>query len=130
MMSKKIIHTDQAPAAIGCYSQAVQIDHTVYLSGQIPLVPQTMQLVSDNFTEQAHQVFKNLRAVAAAAGGNLNNLVKLNAYLTDLQNFAAFNEVMAEYFTAPYPARAAVEVSALPKGAMVEAEGILILDQS
>lgn len=130
MMSKKIIHTDQAPAAIGCYSQAVQIDHTVYLSGQIPLVPQTMQLVSDNFTEQAHQVFKNLRAVAKAAGGNLNNLVKLNAYLTDLQNFAAFNEVMAEYFTAPYPARAAVEVSALPKGAMVEAEGILILDQS
>ncbi|MCX8744588.1 RidA family protein [Snodgrassella sp. B3882] len=129
-MSKKIIHTDQAPAAIGCYSQAVQIDHTVYLSGQIPLVPQTMQLVSDNFTEQAHQVFKNLRAVAEAAGGNLNNLVKLNAYLTDLQNFAAFNEVMAEYFTAPYPARAAVEVSALPKGAMVEAEGILILDQS
>lgn len=130
MMSKKIIHTDQAPAAIGCYSQAVQIDHTVYLSGQIPLVPQTMQLVSDNFTEQAHQVFKNLRAVAEAAGGNLNNLVKLNAYLTDLQNFAAFNEVMAEYFTAPYPARAAVEVSALPKGAMVEAEGILNLDQS
>lgn len=130
MMSKKIIHTDQAPAAIGCYSQAVQIDHTVYLSGQIPLVPQTMQLVSDNFTEQAHQVFKNLRAVAEAAGGNLNNLVKLNAYLTDLQNFAAFNEVMAEYFTAPYPARAAVEVSALPKGAMVEAEGILILNQS
>lgn len=130
MMSKKIIHTDQAPAAIGCYSQAVQIDHTVYLSGQIPLVPQTMQLVSDNFTEQAHQVFKNLRAVAEAAGGNLNNLVKLNAYLTDLQNFAAFNEVMAEYFTAPYPARAAVEVSALPKGAKVEAEGILILDQS
>lgn len=130
MMSKKIIHTDQAPAAIGCYSQAVQIDHTVYLSGQIPLVPQTMQLVSDNFTEQAHQVFKNLRAVAEAAGGNLNNLVKLNAYLTDLQNFAAFNEVMAEYFSAPYPARAAVEVSALPKGAMVEAEGILILDQS
>lgn len=130
MMSKKIIHTDQAPAAIGCYSQAVQIDHTVYLSGQIPLVPQTMQLVSDNFTEQAHQVFKNLRAVAEAAGGNLNNLVKLNAYLTDLQNFAAFNEVMAEYFTGPYPARAAVEVSALPKGAMVEAEGILILDQS
>lgn len=130
MMSKKIIHTDQAPAAIGCYSQAVQIDHTVYLSGQIPLVPQTMQLVSDNFTEQAHQVFKNLRALAEAAGGNLNNLVKLNAYLTDLQNFAAFNEVMAVYFTAPYPARAAVEVSALPKGAMVEAEGILILDQS
>ena len=130
MMSKKIIHTDQAPAAIGCYSQAVQIDHTVYLSGQIPLVPQTMQLVSDNFTEQAHQVFKNLRAVAEAAGGNWNNLVKLNTYLTDLQNFAAFNEVMAEYFTAPYPARAAVEVSALPKGAMVEAEGILILDQS
>lgn len=130
MMSKKIIHTDQAPAAIGCYSQAVQIDQTVYLSGQIPLVAQTMQLVSDNFTEQAHQVFKNLRAVAEAAGGNLNNLVKLNAYLTDLQNFAAFNAVMAEYFTAPYPARAAVEVSALPKGAMVEAEGILILDQS
>jgi reactive intermediate/imine deaminase len=128
-MSKNIIHTDKAPAAIGSYSQAVQVNNIVYLSGQIPLVPETMQLISDNFTEQAHQVFQNLRAVAEAAGGNLNNLVKLNAYLTNLQNFAAFNEVMAHYFKPPYPARAAVEVSALPKGALVEAEGILVFDQ-
>lgn len=127
-MSKKIIHTDKAPAAIGSYSQAVQVNKTVYLSGQIPLVPETKQLVSDNFAEQTHQVFKNLRAIAEAANGNLGNMVKLNVYLTDLQNFAAFNEIMAQYFTAPYPARAAVEICALPKGALVEAEGILELD--
>lgn len=127
-MSKKVIHTDNAPAAIGSYSQAIQVNNIVYLSGQIPLQPESMQLVSDNFAEQAHQVFKNLRAVAEAAGGSLNHFVKLNAYLTDLNNFATFNEVMSQYFTAPYPARAAVEVSALPKGALVEAEGVMALN--
>ncbi|WP_370389742.1 RidA family protein [Snodgrassella alvi] len=128
-MSKTIIHTDKAPAAIGAYSQAVRAGDTVYLSGQIPLVTETMQVVAGGFAEQAHQVFKNLQAVAQAAGGNLNDLVKVNAYLTDLSNFATFNEIMAQYFTAPYPARAAVEVSALPKGVLVEAEAILVLEK-
>lgn len=128
-MSKTIIHTDKAPAAIGAYSQAVRAGDTVYLSGQIPLVAETMQVVAGSFAEQAHQVFKNLQAVAQAAGGNLNDLVKVNAYLTDLSNFATFNEIMAQYFTAPYPARAAVEVSALPKGVLVEAEAILVLEK-
>jgi reactive intermediate/imine deaminase len=128
-MSKNIIHTDKAPAAIGAYSQAVRAGNTVYLSGQIPLVAETMKIVDGGFAEQAHQVFKNLQAVAEAAGGNLNDLVKVNAYLTDLSNFATFNEIMAQYFTAPYPARAAVEVSALPKGVLVEAEGVLVLDK-
>lgn len=128
-MSKTIIHTDKAPAAIGAYSQAVRVGDTVYLSGQIPLVAETMQVVEGGFAEQAHQVFKNLQAVAQAAGGNLNDLVKVNAYLTDLSNFSTFNEIMAQYFTAPYPARAAVEVSALPKGVLVEAEAILVLEK-
>lgn len=128
-MSKTIIHTDKAPAAIGAYSQAVRVGNTVYLSGQIPLVAETMQVVVGSFAEQTHQVFKNLQAVAQAAGGNLNDLVKVNAYLTDLSNFATFNEIMTQYFTAPYPARAAVEVSALPKGVLVEAEAVLILDK-
>lgn len=128
-MSKTIIHTDKAPAAIGAYSQAVRVGDTVYLSGQIPLVAETMQVVEGGFAEQAHQVFKNLQAVAQAAGGNLNDLVKVNAYLTDLSNFATFNEIMAQYFTAPYPARAAIEVSALPKGVLVEAEAILVLEK-
>lgn len=128
-MSKTIIHTDKAPAAIGAYSQAVRAGDTVYLSGQIPLVAETMQVVAGGFAEQAHQVFKNLQAVAQATGGNLNDLVKVNAYLTDLSNFATFNEIMAQYFTAPYPARAAVEVSALPKGVLVEAEAILVLEK-
>lgn len=128
-MGKNIIHTEKAPAAIGAYSQAVRAGNTVYLSGQIPLVTETMQIVDGGFAEQTHQVFKNLRAVAEAAGGSLNDLVKVNAYLTDLSNFATFNEIMAQYFTTPYPARAAVEVSALPKGALVEAEAILVLDK-
>lgn len=128
-MSKTIIHTDKAPAAIGAYSQAVRAGNTVYLSGQIPLVAETMQIVEGGFAEQAHQVFKNLQAVTQAAGGNLNDLVKVNAYLTDLGNFSIFNEIMVQYFTAPYPARAAVEVSALPKGVLVEAEGVMILDK-
>lgn len=128
-MGKNIIHTEKAPAAIGAYSQAVRAGNTVYLSGQIPLVAETMQIVDGGFAEQTHQVFKNLRAVAEAAGGSLNDLVKVNAYLTDLSYFATFNEIMAQYFTTPYPARAAVEVSALPKGALVEAEAILVLDK-
>ena len=126
-MSKTVIHTDQAPAAIGAYSQAIRTGNTVYLSGQIPLVPETMQLVSENFEEQAHQVFKNLRAVCEAAGGSLNDIVKLNAYLTDLSHFATFNAVMEQYFAAPYPARAAVGVASLPRGALVEAEAVLVL---
>ena len=126
-MSKTVIHTDQAPAAIGAYSQAIRTGNTVYLSGQIPLVSETMQLVSENFEEQAHQVFKNLRAVCEAAGGSLNDIVKLNAYLTDLSHFATFNAVMEQYFATPYPARAAVGVASLPRGALVEAEAVLVL---
>ncbi len=126
-MSKQIIHTEQAPAAIGAYSQAVRAGDTVYLSGQIPLVPATMTLVSDDFAEQAHQVFKNLRAVCEAAGGSLNDIVKLNAYLTDLADFATFNEVMSQYFAQPWPARAAVGVASLPRGSKVEAEAVMVL---
>ena len=126
-MSKTVIHTDQAPAAIGAYSQAIRTGNTVYLSGQIPLVPETMQLVSENFEEQAHQVFKNLRAVCETAGGSLNDIVKLNAYLTDLTHFATFNAVMEQYFAVSYPARAAVGVASLPRGALVEAEAVLVL---
>ena len=127
-MSKTIITTEMAPAAIGTYSQAVQVGRTVYLSGQIPLVPQTMVLVEGGFDEQARQVFRNLSAVAAAAGGTLDNLVKLTVYLTDLSNFQAVNEVMEEFFNAPFPARAAVGVAELPKLAQVEVEAILVFD--
>lgn len=127
-MSKTIIHSDKAPAAIGAYSQAVRAGNTVYLSGQIPLVPETMQLVGDDFAAQTHQVFKNLRAVCEAAGGSLNDVVKLNAYLTDLSNFATFNEIMAEYMSQPYPARAAVGVASLPRGALVEAEAVMVIE--
>ncbi|GAB2946771.1 RidA family protein [Aquaspirillum soli] len=126
-MSKTIIHTEHAPAAIGAYSQAVRAGNTVYLSGQIPLDPTTMQCVEGGFAEQAHQVFKNLQAVCEAAGGSLNDIVKLNAFLTDLSNFAVFNEVMAQYFTQPYPARAAIGVASLPRGVMVEADGVMVL---
>lgn len=129
-MSKNIIHTDHAPAAIGAYSQAVRAGDTVYLSGQIPLVPETMTLVSEtDFAAQTHQVFKNLRAVCEAAGGSLDDIVKINAYLTDLSNFATFNEVMAQYFTQPFPARAAVGVASLPRGSLVEAEGVMVLSK-
>ena len=128
-MSKTIIHTENAPAAIGVYSQAVRAGNTVYMSGQIPLDPATMTVVGGgDFRAETHQAFKNLRAVAEAAGGSLDNVVKLNAYLTDLSNFAVFNEVMAEYFSAPFPARAAVGVASLPKGVQVEAEAVLSLD--
>lgn len=128
-MSKTIIHTAQAPAAIGAYSQAVRAGNTVYMSGQIPLDPATMEIVGNgDFRAETHQVFKNLKAVAEAAGGSLNDIVKVNAYLTDLGNFAVFNEVMAEYFAQPFPARAAVGVASLPKGVQVEAEAVLVLN--
>ena len=127
-MTRTIIQTESAPAAIGTYSQAVQTSqgNMTFISGQIPLVPETMTLVSDAFIEQTHQVFKNLAAVAQAAGGSLSNCVKLTIYLTDLNEFANLNTVMAEYFSEPYPARAAVEVSALPKGAQVEVDAIMV----
>ncbi|MCG9064831.1 RidA family protein [Laribacter hongkongensis] len=124
-MAKTIIHTDRAPAAIGAYSQAVRAGDTVYLSGQIPLDPATMQLV-DGIEAQIHQVFKNLSAVCEAAGGSLNDLVKLNVYLTDLSHFARVNEIMSQYVSEPFPARAAVGVASLPRGALVEAEGMLV----
>lgn len=125
-MSKTIISTEHAPAAIGTYSQAVRVDNTVYLSGQIPLNPATMELV-EGFEQQTVQVFENLKAVAEAAGGSLNDIVKLNIYLTDLGNFATLNEIMGRYFAAPYPARAAVGVASLPRNACVEMEAILHL---
>lgn len=126
-MTKIIIQADQAPQAIGTYSQAVKVGNTVYLSGQIPLVPETMELVAGDMEAQIRRVFDNLAAVAAAAGGSLADLVKLNIYLTDLSHFPLVNQVMATYFQAPYPARAAVGVAALPKGAAVEMDGILVL---
>lgn len=126
-MSKVIVATDQAPAAIGTYSQAVKIGTTVYLSGQIPLLPETMELVSEDFREQAVQVFKNLSAVCEAAGGVLQDMVKVQIYLPDLGQFAVVNEVMAEFFSKPYPARAAIGVRALPKGAQIEIDGIMEL---
>lgn len=124
-MTRQAIATSAAPDAIGTYSQAVRAGDTVYLSGQIPLDPESMELVSGT-REQIHQVFRNLCAVAAAAGGDLGDLVKLNIYLTDLADFPLVNEVMAEYFDEPYPARAAVGVASLPKGARVEMEGVLV----
>ena len=129
-MPNKPVQTDAAPAAIGTYSQAISTDatRTIFLSGQIPLDPQNMEIVSDIFTQQAHQVFKNLQAVAQAAGGQLADCVKLTIYLTDLDNFQALNEVMAEYFAVPYPARAAIQVSALPKGAAIEIDAIMALE--
>ena len=127
-MKKTIISTDQAPAAIGAYSQAVKVGNTVYLSGQIPLVPSTMEMVGPDFEEQATQVFTNLVAVATASGGSLSDAVKLTIYLTDLGNFAALNEIMARFFSEPFPARAAVQVSALPKNAQIEIDAVLCLD--
>lgn len=127
-MQKTVINTDKAPLAIGPYSQAVKVGDTVYISGQIPLVAATSEIVSDDFTEQAVQVFKNLMAVADAAGGSLDDAVKLMVYVTNLDNFNKVNEVMSEYCNQPYPARAAVEVSALPKGALVEVDAVLQLN--
>lgn len=126
-MTRKAIATPTAPSAIGAYSQAIRAGDTVYLSGQIPLDPTSMDLVS-GAREQIHQVFRNLRAVANAAGGDFGDIVKLNIYLTDLADFPLVNEVMAEYFDEPYPARAAVGVASLPKGARVEMEGVLVKD--
>lgn len=125
-MTKQIISTTEAPAAIGTYSQAVKVGTTVYLSGQIGLNPASMQL-AEGIVAQIHQVFQNLQAVTSAAGGSLADVVKLNVFLTDLGHFAKVNEIMAQYFTAPYPARAAVGVAALPRGAEVEADGVMVL---
>ena len=126
MATKFIIQTPDAPAAIGTYSQAVRMDNTVYLSGQIGLDPTNMQMV-EGIEAQIHRVFQNLRAVADAAGGSLNDMVKLNIFLTDLGHFAKVNEIMATYFHQPYPARAAVGVASLPRDALVEADGVLVL---
>lgn len=125
-MAREIINTAGAPAAIGTYSQAVKVGDTVFLSGQIPLVPQTMQLVEGDMSAQIRQVFDNLQAVAQAAGGGLADIVKLNIYLIDLAHFPQVNEVMATYFTEPYPARAAIGVAALPKGAAIEADAVMV----
>ena len=126
-MNKKAIHSDNAPAAIGTYSQAIQSGNLVFLSGQIPLDPENMEIVSGDFEARARQVFRNLQAVAEAAGGSLDQVVKLTIYLTDLDNFAAVNSVMSEFFSEPYPARAALGVAALPKAADVEAEAVLAI---
>ena len=126
-MSRKVIHTDQAPHAIGTYSQAVQVGDTVYLSGQIPLVPETMEMVEGNMEAQIRRVFDNLTAVAAAAGGSLADIAKLNIFLTDLGHFPLVNQVMADYFQEPYPARAAVGVASLPKEAQVEMDAVMVL---
>ncbi len=125
-MTKQAISTESAPAAIGPYSQAVRAGSLVFLSGQIPLVPETMEMVAGDVVDQAHQVFRNLRAVATASGGSLDDLVKVNVYLTDLDDFQSVNEVMAAYFSEPYPARAAIGVAAaLPRGAAVEVEAVM-----
>ena len=126
-MAKTIIQTDNAPQAIGTYSQAVKVDNTVYISGQIPLDPASMEVVAGGTEEQITQVFDNLSAVGEASGGSLRDVVKLTIFLTDLGCFASVNEIMARYFTEPYPARAAIEVSALPKGVEVEMDAVLVL---
>jgi len=126
-MNKKPIHSDNAPAAIGPYSQAIQAGNLVFLSGQIPLVPTTMEIVDGGFEARARQVFENLRAVAEAAGGSLNDIVKLTIFLTDLGEFATVNTVMESFFEQPFPARAAIGVASLPKGVDVEADAILVV---
>ncbi len=126
-MAREIISTDKAPKAIGTYSQAVKVGQTVYLSGQIPLVPESMELIEGDIAKQIRRVFDNLSAVCQAAGGQLSDIVKLNVFLTDLSNFPVVNEIMAEYFTEPFPARAAIGVAALPKGAGVEMDAIMHL---
>lgn len=126
-MNKRVISTEQAPAAIGTYSQAIQAGNTLYLSGQIPLIPATMQMVDGDFEAEAVQVFENIKAVCEAAGGSLADVVKLNIYLTDLGNFAKVNEVMGRYFQQPYPARAALGINSLPRGAHIEIDGVLVL---
>jgi len=127
-MQRKVIHTDKAPQAIGTYSQAVRCGDTVYLSGQIPLVPETMEMMEGNMEAQIRRVFDNLSAVADAAGGRLADIAKLNIFLTDLGHFPLVNQVMADYFQEPYPARAAVGVASLPKDAAVEMDAVLVLN--
>lgn len=126
MNNKQIIHSDHAPKAVGTYSQAVKVGNTVYLSGQIGLEPTSGEMV-EGFEAQAHRVFENLRAVCRAAGGDLHHIVKLGVFVTDLGNFALLNEIMGQYFEAPFPARAAIQAAALPKGALVEADGVMVL---
>lgn len=127
-MAKIIIHTDDAPQAIGTYSQAVKVDNTVYVSGQIPLDPASMEVVDGGIEAEITRVFDNLKAVATASGGSLADVVKLNIFLTDLSNFPTVNEIMAQYFEQPYPARAAIGVAALPKGVGVEMDAVLVID--
>lgn len=127
MTNKAVIHSDAAPKAIGTYSQAIKAGNTVYLSGQIPLDPATMELVQGDIAAQIRRVFDNLQAVCQAAGGSLQDIVKLNIYLTDLSHFATVNEIMATYFQQPYPARAAIGVAQLPKGAQVEMDGVMVV---
>lgn len=126
-MSREIIKTDKAPQAIGTYSQAVKVNQTVYISGQIPLVPETMELVEGDIAIHIRRAFDNLKAIAQAAGGDLKDVAKLNIFLIDLSHFPTVNEVMSEYFTEPYPARAALGVASLPKGAQVEMDAVLEL---
>lgn len=125
---KQVIHTNDAPKAIGTYSQAIKAGNVIYLSGQIPLDPKTMTMVSEEIGAQITQVFENLLAVAQAAGGSLKDIVKLNIFLTDLSHFPLVNEIMAKYFTEPYPARAAIGVAALPKNSQVEMDGVMVID--
>jgi len=127
-MAREIIHTAKAPQAIGTYSQAVKVGNVVYLSGQIPLVPETMEIIDGDFSAKVRLVFDNLSAVAEAAGGGLQDIVKLNIFLTDLSHFATVNEIMAEYFEQPYPARAAIGVASLPKAVSVEMDGVMHID--
>ena len=129
-MAREIIHTDKAPQAIGTYSQAVKTGTTVYMSGQIPLIPETMEMVEGDMAVQIRRVFDNLQAVAQAAGGDLKDIAKLNIFLTDLSHFPLVNEIMAEYFQQPYPARAAIGVASLPKGAGVEMDAVMVLDNA
>jgi reactive intermediate/imine deaminase len=124
---KSIISTDQAPSAIGTYSQAVKVNNTVYLSGQIPLIPATMEVIEGDFSKQTEQVFENLSAVCEAAGGSINDMVKVNIFMTDLSNFATVNEIMAKFFKEPYPARAAIQISKLPKDVEIEIDGVMEL---
>lgn len=128
-MTKSIITTNKAPQAIGTYSQAVKISDTVYLSGQIPLIPETMEMIEGDISIQIKQVFENLKAVAEASGGSFLDIVKLNVFLTDLSHFPIVNEIMGEYFEQPYPARAAVGVAALPKNASVEMDAVMIIQE-
>ena len=127
MARKKAIQTDRAPKAIGPYSQAIKFDSLVFLSGQIPLVPETMEVIDGGIAEQTHQVFKNLKTVAEESGGSLRDALKINIFLTDLTNFTVVNEIMTQYFHEPFPARATIEVSALPKSVLIEIDAVMAL---